>query len=235
MAEESLALTATLKQLAELDAYNRWLFDQFADCLGKRVLEVGAGTGNITQFLCAAGSEVVATDVLPAYRRELASRFAGQANVRTGEFDLTQAAPAEMVSAPFDTVVCLNVLEHIEDDRFSLDQMRRVLAPDGMLALLVPAHQVLYGEFDRAVGHYRRYEKSQLKQLLIETGFRIRSMRFFSAAATLPWLINGRLLKRGFLPSGQTGLANRLVPLLRLERFIGPPFGLSLIAVASKS
>ncbi len=234
MAEESLALTATLKQLAELDAYNRWLYDQFADCLGQRVLEVGAGTGNITQFLGAVDRAVVATDVLPAYRKKLSARFADKANIRVGTFDLTEPAPPEMVGTPFDTVVCLNVLEHIEDDRFSLSEIRRVLAQNGTLALLVPAHQVLYGEFDRAVGHYRRYEKKQLQRLLEETGFQIRRMKFFSAAATLPWLINGRLLKRSFLPSGQTELANRLVPLLRLERFIGPPFGLSLIAIAQK-
>ena len=101
MAEESLALTATLKQLSELDAYNRWLFDQFADCLGQRLLEVGAGTGNITQFLCLDQRDVTATDVLPAYRTELQGRFAGRTNVRTGAFDLTQKAPLEMQEEPF--------------------------------------------------------------------------------------------------------------------------------------
>lgn len=234
MAEESLALTATLKQLSELDAYNRWLFDQFGDCLGARVLEVGAGTGNITQFLCLGDRDVMATDVLPAYRKQLASRFAGQPNVQTGVFDLTRSAPAEMTASPFDTVVCLNVLEHIEDDRFALSQMASVLSSGGTLALLVPAHQILYGEFDRAVGHYRRYSRHELRKVLIETGFTVESLKFFSLAATLPWLINGRLLKRSFLPAGQTDLANRLVPLLKLERFIGPPFGLSLIAIAHK-
>ncbi len=234
MAEESLALTATLQQLAELDAYNRWLFDQFGDCLGERVLEVGAGTGNITQFLCLGDRAVTATDVLPAYRNQLESRFAGQSNVDIGSFDLTKPAPVEMTSDKFDTVVCLNVLEHIEDDRFSLGQIGSVLAPRGTLALLVPAHQVLYGEFDRAVGHYRRYSRTKLRDLLVETGFTVRSLRFFSLAATLPWFINGRILKRGFLPVGQTELANRLVPLLKLERLIGPPFGLSLIAIAHK-
>ncbi len=234
MAEETLTLTRTLNQLAELDAYNEWLFEQFAHCLGQRILEVGSGTGNITEFLRLDGRQVTATDVLPSYRRELHTRFSNATNVSVDTFDLTGPAPAEMTSRSFDTVVCLNVLEHIEDDQFALLQMRSVLARDGQLALLVPAHRLLYGEFDRAVGHYRRYERRGLKSLLEKCGFNILSLRSFSLAATLPWWINGRLLKRSYLPSSQTSLANRLVPLMRLERLIGPPFGLSLIAIAQK-
>ncbi len=235
MAEEHLTLTSTLDQLAELDKYNQWIFEQFSDYLGNRVLEVGSGTGNITAFLCASRCEVLATDVVPAYRHQLQRNFEGRSNVRVGIFDLTKAAPSDVVEKPFDTVVCLNVLEHIEDDAFALDQINRALLPGGTLALLVPAHRVLYGEFDSAVGHFRRYERKELSQKLIAAGFSIEEMNFFSIAATLPWLINGRILKRAFLPTGQTRLANSLVPLLKLERFIGPPFGLSLIAIARKN
>ncbi|MDQ3010501.1 MAG: class I SAM-dependent methyltransferase, partial [Acidobacteriota bacterium] len=130
--------------------------------------------------------------------------------------------------------VCLNVLEHIEDDQFALAQMHRALSPGGKLALLVPAHRILYGEFDRAVGHYRRYEKRELAGKLKQAGFDVREMKFFSLLAMLPWLINGRLLKRNYLPAGQANLADRLVPLLKLEKLIGPPCGLSLIAIAQK-
>jgi 2-polyprenyl-3-methyl-5-hydroxy-6-metoxy-1,4-benzoquinol methylase len=234
MAEESLALTATLNQLAELDRYNKWLYEQFAYCLGRRVLEVGSGTGNITQFLCSEGRDVVATDIVPAYRDELRRRFSAQRGVAIDAFDLNSRAPRGMVASPFDTVVCLNVLEHIEDDMFALGQLGAVMARGGMLALLVPAHKWLYGEFDRAVGHFRRYEKRELATKLSQSGLTLRSLKFFSFAAALPWLVNGRILKRDYLPAGQTSLADRLVPLLKLERFIGPPCGLSLIAIAQK-
>lgn len=234
MAEESLALTATLNQLAELDRYNHWIYEQIAVAIGRRILEVGSGTGNITQFLCASGGEVMATDVVPNYRNELQRLFGAKPNVQVGKFDLDAPAPAEFVDQPFDTVVCLNVLEHIEDDQFALGQMHRVLSPGGKLALLVPAHRILYGEFDRAVGHYRRYEKRELAGELKQAGFAVREMKFFSLLATLPWLVNGRLFKRDYLPTGQANLANRLVPLLKLEKLIGPPCGLSLIAIAQK-
>lgn len=231
--EEILTLTATLNQLAALDRYNHWLYEQIAGALGGKILEVGAGTGNITQFLCAGNRQVMATDVVPSYRRELQQLFSHQPNVRVGQFDLTTAA-AKSMAERFDTVVCLNVLEHIEDDRFALGQMREALAPGGHLALLVPAHQWLYGEFDRAVGHHRRYEKRELTEKLEEVGFTVRKTKFFSLLAMLPWFINGRLLKKDHLPTEQINLANRLVPLLRLEKFIGPPCGLSLVAIAQK-
>jgi 2-polyprenyl-3-methyl-5-hydroxy-6-metoxy-1,4-benzoquinol methylase len=234
MSQESLALTITLNQLAELDRYNHWIYEHISRALGRRVLEVGSGTGNITQFLCAGGREVMATDVVMSYRHGLERAFSDSSNVRVGKFDLTEKAPEEFVAAPFDSVVCLNVLEHIEDDLFALEQMRDSLAPGGNLALLVPAHQLLYGEFDRAVGHFRRYSRHELSTKLKKTGFAVREMKFFSLVAALPWFVNGRLLKRDYLPAGQASLANRLVPLLKLERLIGPPCGLSLIAIAQK-
>jgi 2-polyprenyl-3-methyl-5-hydroxy-6-metoxy-1,4-benzoquinol methylase len=234
MTQDSLVLRATLDKLAELDRYNYWVYEQIAEALGSRILEVGSGTGNITQFLCANGSQVMATDVVPGYCSILQKSFGEMPNVKIGKFDLTAKAPEEFIRQTFDTVVCLNVLEHVEDDHFALQQMREVLVPGGKLALLVPAHRVLYGEFDRAVGHYRRYEKSELTGRLKQAGFQVRKVKFFSCAAVLPWLINGRLLKRAYLPTGQASLANRLVPLLKLERLIGPPFGLSLIVIGEK-
>src|SRR5262245_17583459 len=110
MAEESLTLTATLNQLAELDRYNHWIHEHISDALGRRVLEVGAGTGNITRFLCAKGREVMATDIVPSYRNELKGLFSDTPNVRIGKFDLTAKAPEDFVADPFDSVVCLNVL-----------------------------------------------------------------------------------------------------------------------------
>jgi len=234
MTQESLTLTTTLNKLAELDRYNNWVYEQIADALGNNILEVGSGTGNITQFLSAGGRQVTATDIVAAYCSELRKLFSDRPNVRVGDFDLNGKAPEELVKRPFDTVVCLNVLEHIQDDIFALGQMREVLKPGGKLALLVPAHQILYGEFDRAVGHFRRYGKRELTTKLKQVGFKVSNVRFFSLAAALPWFINGRLLKRDYLPIGQANFANSIVPLLKLERFIGPPCGLSLIAIAKK-
>lgn len=235
MVQESRTLTATLNQLAGLDRYNGWIFEKIQPALGRRVLEVGSGTGNITSFLVGEGRQVVATEVVPAYREHLSSLFRATPLVEVGEFDLNESAPPELVAEPFDSVVCLNVLEHIEDDLAALREIWRVLRPGGELALLVPAHQALYGRFDQAVGHFRRYSKPLLLDLLRAADFEVKSSIYFNFLAVLPWLLNGRILRRDYLPEGQTSLVDRLVPLLKLERFIGPPCGLSLIAIAKKT
>src|SRR5262245_51109158 len=98
MAQESLTQTTTLNQLAELDRYNHWIFERISHALGRRVLEVGSGTGNITQFLCAGGREVTATDIVPSYRNELERLFSAYPHVRVEEFDLTAVAPGAFVA-----------------------------------------------------------------------------------------------------------------------------------------
>ena len=229
------ALTSTLNQLSSIDRYNQWMYEQFAASLGHRVLEVGSGTGNITQFLLTENREVVATDIVPNYRQELQTKFSHHPKFRLSTFDLDRIIEPEFKKNPFDSVVCLNVLEHIEDDLFALRQIYEALKPGGKLSILVPAHQFLFGAFDDAVGHYRRYNKASLSSRLIEAGFQVESLKYFNAAATLPWFVNGRLLKRNYLPNDQVSLADKLVPLLRLEKFFGPPFGISVIAVAVRS
>src|SRR5262245_65864399 len=101
MVEESLALTTTLDQLAKLDRYNHWIYENISHALGRRVLEVGSGTGNLTQFLCAGGREVTATDIVPSYRNELERLFSAYPHVRVEEFDLTAVAPGAFVPARF--------------------------------------------------------------------------------------------------------------------------------------
>lgn len=232
--EECEALTETLNQLSSIHRYNRWIYDEIVAGLGQRVLEVGSGTGNITQFLLAENHDVVATDIVPSYREELRTRFANNSHLQISTFDLDRPAPPEFTGQKFDSVVCLNVLEHIENDVYALQQMREVIKPGGHLALLVPAHQFLFGAFDTAVGHFRRYDKKSLRACLETAGFTVNSLKFFNAAATLPWFINGRLLRRAYLPNEQVSLADKLVPILKLEKIIGPPFGISLIAIAQK-
>jgi SAM-dependent methyltransferase len=228
-------MTVSLNQFAGHDRYNGWIYEEIERVLGREVLEVGSGTGNITRFLAREARRVVATDGLPAYREHLRHLYRDNPNIEIGEFDLNQPAPTEFVTRQFDSVVCLNVLEHIEDDRGALREMRRVIRPGGYLALLVPAHPVLYGKFDEAVGHFRRYSKAPLLKLLGESDFDVTSIKFFNIAAVIPWLVNGRIFKRDYLPEEQTSLVDLLVPLLKLERLIGPPCGLSLIALAKKS
>jgi glycosyltransferase involved in cell wall biosynthesis len=223
----------TLLRLARAERYNRWMFEQLAPWLGQRVLEIGAGIGNLTRYLL--GRELVlATDLNPRYLRILGNTFERHTRVEVASLDLGAFDPAPLAERRLDTILCLNVLEHVEDDRGALRRLRATLAPGGRLLLLVPAHQALYGAIDRAIHHHRRYERNGLVALLEATGFQVEHTGFFNRLGVVGWYVNSVLLGRTRVPAIQLGVQNALVPLLRVERKLGLPFGLSLIAVARR-
>lgn len=231
--ESSDPLHATLRRMAALDRYNAFLFELIGSAIGQRVLEVGAGTGNMTRFLVDR-DEVVATDVDERYAELLARRFEHRGNVSVAVLDLGADFPAAVTARRFDTVLCLNVLEHVADDRAALGRLRDRLEPGGRLVLLVPAHRWLYGEIDRAIGHYRRYERLELERLLDAAGFEVERVRPVNAASIPGWYLNGRVLRRGSVPGLQARIADRLVPLYRLEQRLDLRFGLSFVAIARR-
>lgn len=214
-----------------LGAYNRWMYEQIRPGVSGRVLEVGSGIGNMSNFLLDA-PRLALTDVEPDSLADLRARFGARPGVSVDHWDLNLAPPATLAQERFDTIVCLNVLEHIEDDHGALVRMRELLAPGGRLALLVPAHARLYNGFDRGVRHFRRYEKRGLEAALVRAGFAPRRLWYFNMLGALGWYVNGNLLGRTVLPGNQLKLIDRLVPLLRFESALPRPFGLSVIALA---
>ena len=214
---------------------------QLEPYVGRRVLEVGAGVGNMTRFLLRR-ERVIATDLDAKYLRILHHLFDSYTHVTIGRFDLGDRPPATetdgAVDLPgaerIDTVVCLNVLEHIEDDERALRTFHELLEPGGRLILLVPALQSLYGSLDRALDHFRRYERAELLDKLGRAGFEIEASWFFNLLGVFGWYLNSRLLKRTTFPPVQLTLYDLLVPLFRLESRWRLPFGMSLIAIARK-
>jgi SAM-dependent methyltransferase len=148
--------------------------------------------------------------------------------------DLRDFDPAPLAARGLDTIVCLNVLEHLADDRGTLRRLHAALAPGGCLLLLVPAHEWLFGAIDRAIDHQRRYEQAGLVAKLEEAGFRVEHTRFFNRLGVVGWYLNSVLLGRTRVPGFQLHLHNLLVPFLRAESTLPLPFGLSLIAVARR-
>ena len=225
----------TLRRMRSLHRYNAWVWEQLAPFVGRRVLEVGSGIGNMTRFL--SGRElVVATDVDPGYLSVLQEAFRHDPHVRVCRFDLAADEPLDGVAAGgFDTVVCLNVLEHIADDVAALRRIRGLLAVGGRVVLVVPALRALYGETDRAIGHHRRYERDEILEKLRQAGFALEHSSTFNSIGVLGWYFNARLLRRRAVPGIQSRINDRLVPLLRWERRLRLPVGLSLLVVGSRS
>ncbi len=226
----------TLRRMARLAPYNAWLHDRFDAFLGSRILEVGSGVGNQTRFFVER-ERVVASDIESHYVRELKARFGTRSNVRVASFrfPLSDGDRADLAAERVDTIVCLNVLEHIEDDRGTLADFARVLPPGGRLVLVVPAMKALYGSLDVYLRHYRRYDREELRSLVASSGFAVDSVRYLNRPGVLGWWLNSRVLKRKVLPKGQLAAFKLLLPLLRLEEKADPSFGMSLLLLAKRT
>lgn len=224
---------ATLERIAAAPAFNRWMYDRLARWIGARVLEVGSGIGNMSRYFVDRPS-VVLTDTEPAYREALTRRFGALPHVRVTALRLPELPP-DLEREAFDAIVCLNVLEHIQNDRDSLAAMRELLAPGGRLVLLVPALPALYGSLDRALGHYRRYTPALLQARYREAALEMRHLEWFNLAGIPGWWFVGRVLARELIPGGSLSLYNALVPLFRLERLLPWRIGQSLIAIGERA
>lgn len=210
----------TLEIMSKADWYNNWLFEQIKKYLKGDILEVGAGIGNFTSRLKEYG-DVVTIDYDPRYKN------ASYGDIEKGKYFFG--------NKKFDTIVCMNVLEHIKDDRRALDNMRRLLRKKGRLVLLVPAHSWAYGEMDEALGHFRRYSKKEITKKILDSKFSILNSRYLNWSGLIGWFVNGRIFRRKIIPIDQLGIFDKLArPFLLLEKIFEPPAGLSVLVIGEK-
>jgi SAM-dependent methyltransferase len=236
MTRDMAVQTETLDALAYLDHYNTWLIDRIRPYVGRRVLEVGSGIGNMAHYFLDR-ELVITSDVEPEYRETLAKRFAEKTNVIVADFSLDSGNGKEDLAAHrLDTVICVNVLEHIEDDRRAVRHMTDLLVPGGRLVVLVPALPFLYGSLDRALHHFRRYRRNELAGVVTQAGLRVDALFYFNFFGIFGWFVNARILRKEILPADQLRLFDRLAPTFRsIETALRPPIGQSLIIAATKS
>jgi glycosyltransferase involved in cell wall biosynthesis len=225
----------TLARMGRLATYGKWLHARFDHYVGTRVLEVGSGVGNQTMYF-ADRERVVASDIETHYLTALRAKFNRRPNVRVASFPfpLSPEHRADLQAERLDTIVCTNVLEHIENDVDTLADFAAVLQPGGHLALLVPAHPALYGTLDVHLHHFRRYSRDQLKKLVADAGFEVEDIRFLNRPGVFGWWLNSRVLKRKVLPKAQLAAFSWLKPLLKMEERHPPGFGLSLLVLARR-
>lgn len=218
-----------------IDLLDAWLYDEIEPYIGQRVMEVGSGHGNfIRHFLTR--ELVVATEIAPSSVRLLSNKFAQYPNIRPQLYDICTPVAEDLRSMNIDTIVSLNVLEHIEDDLGAMCHMAEILKDGGRVVLIVPAHQWLYGTMDSPIGHFRRYSKQTMANKLQKAGFTVEKQFYLNLLGVLGWFVNGRLLKQKVPPRGQLQVFNKIVPIIRwVEQKFRPPVGLSLVTVARKN
>ena len=222
-----------LHSLERAQRFNGWMADTVRPFVGARVLEIGAGIGNITQQLVPRDT-YVASDINPNYIHYLRNAAVGKPYLTVQRLDLEKPESFTDYSQRFDTVICLNVLEHVRDPLSALRSMFGTLAPGGRLVLYVPRGEKLYGSLDEALGHRCRYELPTLKDELEQTGFEVERMDLFNRASVFGWWWNGRILGRRTFSHWQLKVFDTLVPLLRrIDRWL-PWEGLGIVAVAKR-
>ena len=224
---------AILHSLSNTQRFNHWMADAIRPWLGDRILEIGAGMGNLTDQLLPRASYLV-TDIDSLHLHYLTNRYAANRNVAVQELDVACAAHFQGLENRFDSVVCLNVLEHVTDDNAGLRNIYSAVAPGGCALVLVPRSMKLFGSLDTVMGHVRRYDRTELETKARAVGFKVEKIFTFNRIGVPGWWWNGRVLHRKHFGKIQLKIYDSLVWLWRgLERVLPWP-GLSLILVARK-
>jgi len=226
--------TVTLDALEQAPRFNQWMYDTVSPWVGNRVAELGSGSGNMSRLLLGH-QNVLLTDYRDDYVSELRARWQARPNLSIERLDLNIREDYSVLrDFKPEGVVLLNVLEHIEDDRTTLRNIYESLPEQSRLIVLVPYDPNLYSELDRALGHYRRYNKGELEEKLKEVGFQVERQMFFNKVGKLGWYVANTLGGQKTLKQWQLKVYNLLTPLFRIVDRILPWRGLSTIVIASK-
>jgi glycosyltransferase involved in cell wall biosynthesis len=222
-----------LGRIARAPRFNAWMADVIRPFCGKRVLELGSGTGNMTRHLVPRDA-YVASDINPLYLQTLQALTADRPYLDVALTDVTRAESFPAPSERFDTVVCLNVIEHVDDDLAALRNVRDALAPGGRAVILVPQGPGLFGTLDEVLGHKRRYTDATLRRAALDSGLEPRQIIPFNRVGSAAWWLNGKLLRRRHFGLAQIAALTVLTPLFRLLERVLPLPPLSLIAILER-
>lgn len=228
-----------LQRMNAMLPYYRWVADAFGDALGRRVLDAGCGVGNFFSALTDRVDLGVGIDLSPVNIADARKRFTDHDNIRFLHADLDEQAQA-LRDERFDTVVCLDVLEHIEDDATLLSRLAQIVEPGGHVLIKVPACPWLFGSVDVASDHYRRYNRPMLRAIAEQAGLEVKRLRYMNIAGVGPYFLKSRVLKKQANFSRSFTLAQldrirKVMPWLRmLDRVTGPPVGQSLVMVGRR-
>ena len=224
-----------LDAMAQTRRFNSWMADTIGRYIGGRVLEIGAGIGNLTVHLSRRRKMYCATDIDHHHIARLTARFQGHPSLSIRECDVQRTDHFPNLQGQFDTVVCLNVLEHVEDDRTGLANIHSALEEGGRAIILVPEGMSVYGTLDKALGHFRRYSEAELRGKIEAAGFRVQQILHFNRVTRPAWFLNGRILRKQTFSVFQLRIFDRLVWIWRTVDGLLPWKPVSLIAIAVKT
>ena len=224
----------TLDALEQAPQFNQWMYESVKPWLGERVAELGVGRGNLSKHIRRHG-QVLLTDYRLDYLTDLQRKWADQGNLRIGKLDMTLREDFEQLRefAP-DSVVFLNVLEHLEDDRTVLKSLFDTVPAGCRIVVLVPYNMKLYSEFDKALGHFRRYSEWELEGKMRDAGLEVEKQFFFNKVGVFAWYAANTLGGQKTLKPWQLRLYGLLTPVFRVLDSVLPTSGLSTVVIGRK-
>ena len=224
---------AILNELQPAKRFSTWIYQTIEPFLGRKIIEIGSGIGNISRQL-PIGDVLTLSDYSQEYRDQLSQTYSQTDKVDVVEVDLTDDKCFVSLQGKYDSAICLNVLEHIDDDEGALARMATLLEPGGRLIILVPQYRFLMSEMDRRLGHFRRYSHRELRAKLEGAGLSVETIKNFNALGIPGWYVNNTLMRGTSLGANKVRLFDATVPIMRpLEKILPLP-GLSVIGVGVK-
>jgi 2-polyprenyl-3-methyl-5-hydroxy-6-metoxy-1,4-benzoquinol methylase len=237
--ENDIIGSTTLDVISKADKFNKWMYNTIKPYCKGKIIEIGSGIGNISNCFLEDNFEIMLTDIRREYCLKLTEEYNNKSGFLGAEvIDLTDVEFEEKHRkhlGQYDTVFALNVIEHIFDDTLALKNCYKLLNKKGQLIILVPSYQKLFNNFDKELGHYRRYNKESLSRIFIKNEYQIVHKQYFNFIGIFGWYITGNLLKKEAIPEGQMKLYNFLVPFFKvIDKIIFNTAGLSVISVGKK-
>lgn len=218
-----------------IDHYDEWLLEEYRSFLGKRILEIGCGMGNISGYFqdCEL---YIGIDTSLECILALQKKYKNNANMQFILCDITDQTISNFREFNLDTVVSINVFEHIANDELAFHNISQILNPGSKFISIVPAHNILFGEMDRSIGHYRRYTKASMTTKITSSGFSIIKQEYINFLGAIGWFVNGRVFKRKTPPTNQLRFLNFIMPVNKIfEQIFRFPIGISLVTIGEKN
>ncbi len=227
----------TLKAISAANSFNEWMYDRIRPHCSGKILEIGSGIGNISEYFVRDKSNITLSDLRENYLDFLRKNFQNK-NAKIINLDIVGPSFEDYLAnlnEPYDTVFALNVIEHIERDDIAIKNIYRMLKPGGKVVILVPAYQSLYNTFDKSLEHYRRYTAQTMSSVISGAGFDIEKADYFNAAGIAGWWFTGSIMKKETIPQGQMKLYNALVPIFKIvDKVLMNKVGLSTVVIGRK-
>jgi SAM-dependent methyltransferase len=217
--------------------YHRWILSIFEPYLGARVVEVGAGTGSFSELLLERRLESLSlVEPSTAMHQQLCERVAESQNVTTYNDVFENVAEQIRLAERPDSIIYVNVLEHIADDVHELSVINKTLDAGGRIFIFVPALRWLHGSYDRQINHFRRYTRTELEKKCVAAGLKVLTSRYFDLFGVLPWWVKYKVLQSNNMEPGAVRFYDqRVVPIAKvLESTLSPPLGKNVLLIGEK-